>query len=79
MQSPEGYAHKYRYYLDGKHGQFLGETAALMARKLTGAVPPAKPSLKLNNVAPPVRDEVTHSLYRGKSSVLGWSLHMTGG
>ena len=37
------YAHRYRYYPDGKHGQFLGEAAALTAIHLAGAVPPAKP------------------------------------
>jgi hypothetical protein len=45
-QEPKGYAHKYRYYSDGKHGQFLGEAVALTAIRLTGAVPPARPVIE---------------------------------
>jgi len=45
-QQTVAYAHRYRYYPDGKHGQFLGEAAALSAIHLAGAVPPAKPVIE---------------------------------
>ncbi len=45
-QEQKGYAHGYRYYPDGRQGQFLGEATSLTAIRLAGHVLPAKPVIE---------------------------------
>ena len=48
-QDQNGHAHKYRYYPDGKSGQFLGEATVLTAIRLAGLFLPQNLLSKLSS------------------------------